>query len=99
MSTRFWGFGPNRLLCSVLEEMRKLHETRNYSVLLSLIEEAQVLGNRMEAALQDHSDLESARDHMKAIKEEIKELEKKRDDLAKKAKTGFQTDDAEEEKL
>ncbi len=42
--------GPNRYICTVFEEMRKLDANKNYSSLLSLIEEAQILANRMEAA-------------------------------------------------
>ena len=34
----------NRTLCSVLEEMRKCYETRNFAVLPGLIEEAQTYG-------------------------------------------------------
>lgn len=47
----------NRTLCGVLEEMRKAYETRNFSYLPGLIEEAQRMGNRMEAALSDKHDL------------------------------------------
>lgn len=45
----------NRNLCEVFEEMRTMHKTRNYSYLLGLIEEAQTMGNRMEAGLDDKS--------------------------------------------
>lgn len=40
-----------RTLCDVLHEMRNCHRTRNYSYLMGLIEEAQMMGNRMEAGL------------------------------------------------
>jgi len=43
----------NRTLCSVLDEMRKCYETRNFAPLHGLIEEAQTYGNRMEAKLSD----------------------------------------------
>ena len=68
---------PNRTLCAVLEEIRKVHETRNYSYLLSLVEEAQTMGNRMEAGLWDKNDYER-------VRKEVKELKKKRDRLKKK---------------
>ena len=67
---------PHRYLCSVLEEMRKSYETYNFAVMKSLIEEAQTLGNRMEAAL------DQKRDYYK-LRNECKELEKKRDKLKK----------------
>lgn len=67
---------PNRVLCSVLEEMRKCYETRNFSGIMGLIEEAQSMANRMEAALYDKHD-------MQAVQKKIKELKKERDELKK----------------
>jgi hypothetical protein len=37
----------NRTLCDVLDEMRKLNETRNYSSLQGLIEEAEQMSLRI----------------------------------------------------
>ena len=65
---------PNRTLCGVLDEMRKAHKTRNYSYMLGLIEEAQSMGNRMEAGLYDKSDLEG-------LEKRVKNLRKQRDVL------------------
>ena len=62
---------PNRTLCGVLDEMRKAHETHNYSYILGLIEEVQSMGNRMEAGLYDKGDLE-------ALHKQIKELHQQR---------------------
>lgn len=76
----------NRTLCDVLAEMRKCHETRNYSYLLALIEEAQSMGNKMEAGLGDKKDLEYRQAKVITIKKEIKKLEKKRDKLKRKVK-------------
>lgn len=42
---------PNRTLCSVLDDMRKCHETRNYSYLRDLVMEAYELTMRMMDAL------------------------------------------------
>lgn len=67
---------PNRTLCNVLEEMRKCYETRNFSGIMGLIEEAQSMGNRMEASLYDKHD-------MLAVQKKIKELKKERDELKK----------------
>jgi len=73
----------NRTLCDVLEEMRKCHETRNYSYLSGLIEEVQSMGNRMEAALSDGHDYERTLGRLKAAEKELKkttkELEEKRE--------------------
>ncbi len=76
-------FFPHRTMCSVLEGMRECIKTHNFSVLPSLIEEAQLMGDRMEAALWDKHDLQAAYKERKKLKAEIKKLEKKRDKLAK----------------
>jgi len=74
---------PNRTLCSVLEEMRKAYETRNFSYLIGLIEEAQSMGNRMEARLWDQKDFERAKEEHSKLKAEIKELKKEKNLLDK----------------
>ena len=58
----------NRTLCSVLEEMRKCYETRNFGLLPGLIEEAQTYGNRMEAKLSDVHNYEHLKRKYKALK-------------------------------
>jgi hypothetical protein len=70
---------PNRLLCTVLDEMRECVKTLNFSYLSGLIEEAQSLGNRMEAHLYDIKDFER-------LHKEIKDLKKKKKNLKKKVK-------------
>ena len=67
-------FYDTRTLCGVLEDMRKCYETRNFSYLLGLIEEAQTMGNRMEGALEDQ-------DYYKHLRKRIKRLTKLRDKL------------------
>lgn len=67
---------PNRTLCDVLKEIRTCHETRNYSYLLSLVEEAQSMGNRMEASLYDKYDYNRLRTDIKKLKNKKKKLEK-----------------------
>ena len=64
----------HRYLCDVLEEMRQCVKTQNYSYLPGLIEEAQSMGNRMEAKLHEINDLNS-------LRKDIKELEEKRNKL------------------
>lgn len=66
---------PSRYLCSVLDDMRKAHKNHNYSYLTSLIEEVQLLGDRMEAALEDIKSLEEIRLERKKLKKELKNLE------------------------
>lgn len=80
----------NRTLCEVLHEMRSCYKTRNFAPLLGLIEEAQSMGNRMEAALSDIKDVKTYRqerselhDECSELKKEIKELEKKKRKLQK----------------
>lgn len=70
---------PNRTLCDVLREMRTCYKTRNFSGLMGLIEEAQIMGNRMEASLYDKVDLDRARKELAKIKKEIKDATAKRE--------------------
>ena len=77
---RYFG-GPPRYICTVLEEMRTCNETRNYSILLSLIEEAQTLSNRMEAALDSQKTIKEMEEYRRTLKKEIRELESKADKL------------------
>jgi len=65
------------MMCDVLEEMRDCTKTLNFSYLLGLIEEAQSLGNRMEAKLYDIKDYERLRDDIKDLKKKKKKLEEK----------------------
>jgi superfamily I DNA/RNA helicase len=81
---------PNRTACDILEEMRKCYETRNFSYLLSLVEEMQSTANRMEASLYDKSDYEriikakkEEQKKLDGIKKEIKEAERKLKKLKK----------------
>ena len=41
-----------RIMCDVLEEMRVCIRTLNFSPMLSLVEEVQIMGNRMESSLE-----------------------------------------------
>ena len=62
------------MMCDVLEEMRECTKTLNFSYLLGLIEEAQSLGNRMEAKLFDIKDFERLHDDIKDLKKKKKKL-------------------------
>jgi len=70
----FLSFSGSRTLCDVLEEMRKCHQTYNFGYLPSLIEEAQHMGNRMEAALGTKGDIEYRTRKLNDLKKEIKQL-------------------------
>jgi len=70
---------PTRYLCDVLDEMRKCFKTRNFSHLCGLIEEAQTLANRMEAALGERKDYQRWHDMAKQEKKAFNELRKKAD--------------------
>ena len=71
----------NRTLCDVLEAMRKCYETRNFSYLPGLIEEAQLYGDRMEGGLTDKSNYEYYRNDRKKLQKEVKELEQRKVEL------------------
>lgn len=70
-----------RTLCEVLEDMRKCGATRNYSYLEGLIEEAQSMGNRMEAKLDARKDLNKYREEIRELEKEIKKLKKAKEKL------------------
>lgn len=65
-----------RTLCDVLEEMRTCCTTLNFSYLNSLIEEAQTMGNRMEAALEEYGDVDDLKEDIQRLKKERKKLRK-----------------------
>lgn len=74
-------FYLHRTLCDVLEEMRDCYKSRNFAHLMGLIEEAQSMGNRMEAALGEVNDLPkiqakfaNVRKEYKAAKTELESL-------------------------
>ena len=68
-------------MCEVLEEMRQCYKVRNFASLLALIEEAQSMGNRMEAALEDKNDISRWTDERSALHSEIKQLRKQKASL------------------
>lgn len=82
------GYGPNRFLCSVLDEMRTSLKMLNnitidrYKKLTELmIEEIQMHANIMEANLSDVSDVQKLLEKRRTLKKQVRELEKKRDTL------------------
>ena len=69
---------PNRFVCDVLKEMRKCNETRNYGHLPGLIEEAQTMFNRMEARLEDYSDMMGDKENIYTRKLILREMNDER---------------------
>lgn len=67
----------HRTVCEVFEEMRKADQTKNYSGMLALIEEAQGMANRMEAKLWAQNDLKRLRKAYKRLSKKKKKLQKK----------------------
>lgn len=67
---------PMQTMCSVLQDMRKCNEVRNYSPLASLIEEAQMLAERMETALELQKTYFEMRDECREKRKELQDLEK-----------------------
>ena len=64
----------HRTICSVLEEMRSCNETKNYSYLLGLIEEAQSMANKMESKIDLIKDFEEMKDKYKELVERKNDL-------------------------
>ena len=80
-----WFSYPNRLVCSVLSEMRDsikcMKQTRHTKHLMMLVEEAQTYVNRMESALEDWSDIRGASKEISKLKDDIKYLEERKQEL------------------
>lgn len=78
--------GPPRYACDVLEEMRVYLKHLNFTMFPSLIEELQIIVNRMETSLEAErniitltKDIHNLKDARKKIKKEVEELIKRRD--------------------
>jgi len=75
---------PNRTVCAVLDEIRALDKTKNYSSLLSLIEETQFMVNRMESKLYDMHDHERLLKEIKRLEQDVKRLRAEKSKLKDK---------------
>ena len=71
----------NRYLCDVLGEMRECVKTLNFSYLMGLIEEVQILANRMESRLFDIKDFDRLHKDIRDLKKKKKKLEEKVEEL------------------
>ena len=74
MDRYYW---KNRTLCDVLRDMRRCNRNRNYAPLKSLINEVQIMGNRMEAGLIDIADLSKLAEAQSEARKELRALNKK----------------------
>jgi len=79
---------PGRLLCTILDEMRELLKTLNFAPMLSLIEEVQVVANRMESAIDMnksiialHNEIHELKQIRKKLREECEQLIKESQEL------------------
>lgn len=70
---RFSSF-PGRTICGVLSEMRDCYKTCNFGAMPGLIEELQILGNRMEAHLDTQKDYFELRDLIRKENETLRQL-------------------------
>lgn len=66
----------SRTMCSILDDMRKCVDTRNFSYLSGLIEEAQWGANRMEAAINDKKRVSYYSEYLSQVKEKLFNLYK-----------------------
>jgi len=73
---------PNRTLCEVLQDMRECYKTYNFSPMLALIEEVQILGNRMEAGLSDQSNIRDLNEKRSKMNQELNKLQQKLDKMS-----------------
>lgn len=79
-------YGNNRHLCDALDDMRKCTESLNFSAIKGLIEEVQIMGNRMEAALSNQKDLNNISKDLSEARKAYRKLQKEYNALHKKTK-------------
>jgi translation elongation factor EF-1alpha len=75
-------FWANRTACEVLEEIRTVVKVSSANgsakaMLIALIEELQVMFNKMEAAIADKRDFNDIREETSKAKQKLRELEEK----------------------
>jgi 50S ribosomal subunit-associated GTPase HflX len=97
MQTEIPSNTSDRFLCDILRNMRQAYETRNFSYLPGLIEEAQYRAERMENAIEKiggWGGVQEMEEKRISLKTEIKELEAE----LKKLKQEKREQNAEQEK-
>jgi len=76
-----------RTACDVLRNMRECDKTKSYSPLAGLIAEAQIMVDKMEAALIVQKDLVEMNEEWSKLKKELKILCKEKKELKGKEET------------
>ena len=78
----------SRYLCDVLDDMRSALKVLRIDLLAGLIEEAQIMGNKMESKLNDYSDMKynlgkgkELQRGIDAVAEDLDALEKRMEKL------------------
>lgn len=67
---------PNRYICTVFDEMRDCLKTNNFSYLGGLINEANIMAQRMEAKLYTIKDFERLENRVKEMRADLKKANK-----------------------
>lgn len=78
-------------MCDVLDDMRKMHKTRNYSGLLGSIEQLQVMAYRMEAGLGDKRTIEDYDAEASRLERDLKRKRRELADLRHKIEEAKET--------
>ena len=73
-------FYLERTMCDVLSEMRTCYKTYNFAILSSLIEEAQIMANRMESKIETINNYEEMQEKFKTLRKKYKKLYNKTSD-------------------
>lgn len=66
---------PSRTICEVLNEIRALYKTCNFGAIPGLVEELQMLADRMEAKLDTQKTYFQIRDEIRKLKTKRNELQ------------------------
>lgn len=77
---------PARTICATLEDMRSAVKTLNFYMIPGLIEEVQILANRMEANLDTEQSYEDRRKKLREVNDEIKEKKQELETLKRELK-------------
>jgi hypothetical protein len=77
----------NRTLCDIIDDARTCDKTKNYGPLMSLLQELQIRGNRMEAALGDLKGIKNMSEEWHKMKQKLKKLQNEVKQLQEKKKS------------
>ena len=86
---------PSRYVCQVLDEMRTCHRLFKMDMIPGLIEEVQTLVNRMEAKLQDYSNLGYDLKRGRKLRKEMADMEEQIEKMEERL--GVESDDDDDD--